>query len=101
MDLSKAYDCLPHDLLIAKLEAYDLDKPGLNLVNDYLSFRTQREKIGSSYSDRANVTRGIAQRSILGRLIFYIFINYIFLFIEKSDISNFANDNTLFSIISR
>ena len=55
MDLSKAYDCLPHDLLIAKVEAYGLDKPSLNLVNDYLRFR----KIDFSYSDWANVTRGI------------------------------------------
>ena len=44
MDLSNAYDCLPHDLLIAKLEAYSLDKPSLNLVNDYLRFRKQRKK---------------------------------------------------------
>ena len=44
MDLSNAYDCLPHDLLIAKLEAYGLDKPSLNLVNDYLRFRKQRKK---------------------------------------------------------
>ena len=39
MDLSKAYDCLPHDLLIAKLKAYDLDNGSLNLLLDYLSFR--------------------------------------------------------------
>ena len=56
MDLSRTYDCLPHDLLIAKLEAYGLEKPSLNLVNDYLSFRKQRSKIGSSCSDWANVT---------------------------------------------
>ena len=97
MDLSKAYDCLPHDLLIAKLEAYGPDKPSLNLVNDYLCFQKQRKKIGSSYSDWANVTRGIPQRSILGPLLFNIFINDIFLFIEKSDICKFADDNILFS----
>ena len=45
MDLSKAYDCLPHDLLIAKLDAYSLDKPSLNFVNGYLRFWTQRGKI--------------------------------------------------------
>ena len=50
MDLSKACDCLPHDFLIAKLEAYGLDKPSLNLVNGYLRFRKQRKKIGSSHS---------------------------------------------------
>ena len=41
MDLSKAYDCLRHDLLIAKLEAYDLDNGSLNLHLDYLTFRKQ------------------------------------------------------------
>ena len=97
MDLPMGYDCLPHDLLIAKLEAYGPDKPSVNLVNDYLRFRKQRKKIGSSYSDWANVTRGIPQRSILGPLLFNIFINDIFLFIEKSDICKFADDNTLFS----
>ena len=56
MDLSKAYDCLSHDFLIAKLEVYGLDKPSLNLVNGYLHFRRHRKKINSSYSDWANVT---------------------------------------------
>ena len=97
MYLSKAYDCLPHDLLIAKLEAYGPDKPSLTLVNDYLRFRKYRKKIGSSYSDWANVIRGIPQRSILGPLLFDIFINDIFLFVKKSDICKFADDNTLLS----
>ena len=77
--LSKAYGCLPHDLLIAKLEVYGLDEPSLNLVNDYLRFRKQRKKIISSYSDWANVTRGIPQRSILEPLIFSSMIfSYLF-----------------------
>ena len=50
MRLLKAYDRLSHDHLIAKLEAYGLDKPSFNLVNNYLRFWKQREKIGSSYS---------------------------------------------------
>ena len=58
MDSQRKNDSLPHDLLIAKLEAYGLDKPSLNLVNGYLRFRKHREKIGSSYSDWTNVTRG-------------------------------------------
>ena len=51
MDLSKAYDCIPHDLLIAKLEAYGLDKTSLHLLRDYLINRKQMTKIGSSFSD--------------------------------------------------
>ena len=58
-------------------------------------FGNKGKKIGSSYSDWDNVTRGIPQRSILGPLLFNIFINNIFLLVEKSDICKFADDNTL------
>ena len=68
MDLSKAYDCLPHDLLIAKLEAYGLGKGSLNLLLDYLSFRKQRTKVCSAYSKWSNIRGGIPQGSILGPL---------------------------------
>ena len=57
MDLSKAYDCLPHDLLVAKFEAYGMYKTGLNLIHNYLSNRKQRTKINSSYSDWYDIVR--------------------------------------------
>ena len=95
MYLSKAYYCLRHHLLIAKLQACDLDRASLSLLKHYLANRKQITKFGSFYSDWFEFTCRIPKDSLIGPLVFNIFINDIFFETQKSNILNFTNDNTL------
>ena len=79
MDLTKTYDCLRHDLLIAKLEAHGLGNSSLDLLLDYFTFGKERTKVGSAYSKWSKIRRGIIPHGpILGLILFNIFINDIF-----------------------
>lgn len=95
MDLSKAFDSLPHDLLIAKLSTYNVSDSACAVLFDYLHDRHQRVKIGHTVSTWQSLSKGVPQGSILGPLLFNIFLNDLVYFVEKCLLTNYADDNSL------
>ena len=97
MDLSKAFDTLNHDLLIAKLEAYGFQKNSLRFLHSYLKNRWQRTKVNTSFSSWAQLLQGVPQGSVLGPLLFDIYLNDLFLVAESTEVCNFADDTTFYA----
>ena len=95
-DFSNAFDCLPHELLIAKLHSYGFSLNALRLISSYLSNRWQGAKINESYSSREEILFGVPQRSILGPLLFNIFMCDLFFIVNEMDFASYADGNTPF-----
>ena len=93
-DLSKAFDCLRHDLSIAKLASYAFDLPSLCFIFSYLSDRTQRTNVKNANTSYIDIKYDVPQGSILGPLLFNIDICSLFLWDYKWDIASYADDNT-------
>ena len=91
-DLSKTFDCLLHDLLIAKLAAYGLDYESLTLIQSYLSNRQQRTKVNNTYSTYSDIILRVPQCSILGPSLFNIYICDMVYDITDCDIANYAEN---------
>ena len=97
-DLSKAFDCLSHDLLIAKLHGYGLDLATLKILQDYLTNRKQRTKVDSFYSAWEKILSRVPQGSILGPLLSKIFMRDMFLTLKTTSFTGYADDNTSFVV---
>ena len=97
MDLLKAYVCLLHDLLVAKMEAYGLRIDSLKLMHSYLVGRRQRVNIGTSVSTWQEIKSGVPKGSVLGSFLLNLFRNDFFYEIQHSQVCNFADDNTIYA----
>jgi hypothetical protein len=97
MDLSKAFDCMNHELLLAKLYAYGFSKNSIKTINSYLKNRWQRVKINNSFSQWTELLLGVPQGSVLGPLLFNIYLNDLIWFIDNGEVCNYADDTTPYS----
>ena len=99
MDLSKAFDCLPHQLLLRQLHFHGLSKNTCTLLKSYLHNRRQQVKqvkLGSPRSEWSILQKGVSQGSVLGSLLFNVFMNYLFFKLyDRCSLYNYADDNTI------
>ena len=96
MDLSKAFDSLDHELLIAKPKCCGLNQHSVPFFRSCLSNRYQCCRTNNTLGYWRNTLAYIQQGSILGPLLFNIFLNDIFFFLKDTNLGNYADDSTLY-----
>ena len=94
-NLSKAFDCIPHDLLVTKLDAYGFNRHTIAYIYSYLKNRKKCVRINGTQSYLGDIISDIPQGSILSPILYYLFLKDLFYFILLATVHNFADDNTL------
>ena len=95
MDLSKPFDCIPHDLLIAKRNDYGFSQKAVTFIYSYLKRSKQKVKVNNFLSDFLTLLSGVPQGSILSPILFNIFLNDLLSKLKLSDPLNLADDNSI------
>ena len=95
LDFKKAFDVVDHDILCEKLAIYGFDNTAISFFKSYLSERTQQVQIGNVYSEKLHIKYGVPQGSILGPLLFILYINDLPLYMKNCCIDMYADDSTL------
>ena len=99
LDLSKAFDTLNYKILLYKLKYYGLGNVAYNLIENYLTNRQQQVKLGNTNSNLLPMCIGVPQGSILGPLLFSIYINDLPKTCPKFHCIMYADDTTLYSVL--